>query len=94
MLQCCVWVMRFVNDTCLLRLVSLNYHSGDADLVTKAEDEWVSHQEEVSDSDGEVSEVIGDNEEISDQEETEKSGSRGKLLTVKYSSLCLSLSLL
>lgn len=79
-----------MKDTCSLGLISLNYHSGDADLVTKAEDEWVSHQEEVSDSDGEVS---GDNEEISDHEETEKSGSHGKLLTGKYSSLSLSLSL-
>ena len=84
MLQCCVWVRSFLKPTCSLGLITLYYHSGDADLVTKAEDEWVSHQEEVSDNDD------GDNEEISDHGETEKCGSHRKLLTVS-TIVCLSL---
>ena len=76
-----------MKPTCSLGLIILYYHSSDADLVNKAEDEWVSHQEEVSDNDGEVS---GDNEEISDHGETEKCGSHRKLWTGKYNSLSFS----
>ena len=83
MLQCCVWVRSFSKPTCSLGLKILYCHSGDADLVTEAEDEWVSHQEEVSDDD----EGSGDKEEISDHGETEKCGSHKKLLTGKYNSL-------
>ena len=73
-----------MKPTYSLGLIILYYYSGDTDLVTKAEDEWVSHQEEVSDNDD------GDKEEISDHGETEKCGSHRKLLTGKYNSLSFS----